>query len=468
MSDTPVVTGSGLRRFLRAFALVCAVLLGVLVITGGALAVSSSFRETAMQTTLKVMGADLEQDEHGFTNLLIIGTGDRNHDGADLTDTMIVASIDPVDTRSVVMLSLPRDLYLEGGTYGDGRINAIYANRKYRLVRDGLEEEEASKQALEDLAAEIGGRLGISIHGVLKADFTAFEQVVDAVGGVDVVVAEDLTDYSYPLSETRIGTFSIKAGPQHLDGETALKYARSRHSTNDFDRSARQQQILQAIAAKARSMGRFDQAGLLLSLNERLQGHVETTMDTDELLGLAQIASVLSLDRMVRMQVNFTAGSDYYEAAAGGFVYSAPPELFEGASVLLPTASPSGKNDWSQMRTFAQMLLLRRDLYLQNKTLVIRDAAKLPQGHRLRNELLRYGWNVLPLEESEATESGVTYGSSESKDAASFIGTLLTLPVTQAEEGALTGSGDIVITLAPGYAFKPFVTMSGAVLGIEN
>lgn len=464
MSETPVVTGSPFRRILRAFALVCAVLLGVLVITGAALAVSSSFRETAMQTTLKVMGAELEQDEHGFTNILIIGTGDQNHDGADLTDTMIVASIDPVNTRSVVMLSLPRDLYLEGGTYGDGRINAIYANRKYRLMRNGLEEEGASKQALEDLAAEIGGRLGMTIHGVLKADFTAFEQVVDAVGGVDVVVAEDLTDYSYPLSETRIGTFSIKAGPQHLDGETALKYARSRHSTNDFDRSARQQQILQAIAEKARGMGRFDQAGLLLSLNERLQGHVETTMDTDELLGLAQVASVLSLDRMVRMQVNFTAGSDYYEAAAGGFVYSAPPELFEGASVLLPTASPAGKNDWSQLRTFAQMLLLRRDLYLQHQTLTIRDAAKLPQGYRLRNEFLRYGWDVLPLEKFEATESSVIYRASESKEAATFIGDLLMLPVMPAKEEAWTGSGDIMISLAPNFTFKSFVANSGALL----
>lgn len=460
---------------LRVVLIAVAVILGVMVCAVAVLAFSSSARLYTVQTGLKMMGADLPHDERGFTNLLLLGTGDANHDGADLTDTMIVASIDPLHTRSVVMLSLPRDLFLDVNTRtAQGRINAVYALEKYRLQHEGKTEEEASAEALDALSEEIGERLGIDIHGVLKADFTAFVNMVDVVGGVDVDVQEDLTDYTYPIAEGKVGTFHIEKGVQHLDGETALKYARSRHSTNDFDRSARQQQLLTALADKVRGMSRLAQIRLIGAVQDSLTGHVETTFTREEILGLAQISMELSLERVISMQINFTSGSDYSDAAAGGFVFPAPPEQFEGASILLPIASPAGKNDWSQIKTFAQLLISYRNIYLMHPQILIQNFAKTKlEAHRLRNELLRYGWDALPIEAPEIevaetpADSVIFYRNAETHDAAQFMGQLLSLPVAKATGEGETGTGDILLLLGTGFKHQAFQVLSGAVLPVS-
>lgn len=451
----------------QAILLALAFLLGVLIICIAILVLSPGARMQTVQTTLDVMGANLPEDEHGHTNILLLGTGDENHDGADLTDTMIIASIDP-STRSVVMMSLPRDLYLDANRrLVNGRINAVFALEKYRLMREGIKEDEAAMQAMQEVATEMGEKLGLQIHGVMKADFTAFETVVDALGGVDVIVPETLTDYSYPLTETTVGTFRLEKGPQHLDGETALRYARSRHSTNDFDRSARQQQLLTAMADKVRGMGRINQVSFLIDLNEKLVGHISTTMTSDQVLGLAQIAQSLAMDRVITMQLNFSTGSDYLEASPGGFVYPAPPEMFSGASILLPLALPGRSSDWTQIRAFVHFLTQERPAYLAQPVILMNDlGAKQTHAFRLRNELLRYGFSVLPLESPDTdtppVESTVYYRTDTGFAAAEFIGDLLGLPV--AKESGSTGSGDVLIQIGSGFIHKPFATMSGATL----
>lgn len=456
----------------RIVLIAAAVIIGLIALAAAVLAASPRARVRTVQTTLQVMGAELPHDALGHTNILLLGTGDRNHDGADLTDTMIIASIDPVKTRSIVMVSLPRDLFLDANRrMVSGRINAVYANEKYRLqVREDMTPAEASQEALREVAEEIGSKTGVEIHGVLKADFTAFVNVVDMLGGVDVDVPKKIVDYTYPIAEGRVGLFQIEPGLQHLDGETALRYARSRHSTSDFDRSARQQQLLRALAEKARSLSRFEQIALLFSLEEQLKDHVETTMSREHLMGLAQIGADLSLERTVTAQINFTSGGDNYEAAAGGFVFPAPPEMFEGASILLPTSLPGKGNSWSQIRTFVQILKRERALYLNGPVVFIEDlGAKSYMAHRLRNELLRYAWDVEPVSyvetEEPPRESAVYYRDNAFEDAASFIGRILELPVARTETA---GSGHVLIQLGSSYTYKPFESMSGAVLEMKN
>lgn len=457
-----------LRVLLTAIVATLGIAATVLVV----LAVSPSARVQTVRTTLQVMGADLPRDALGHTNILLLGTGDANHDGADLTDTMIIVSIDPAGTRSIVMVSLPRDLFLDANRQlANGRINALYANEKYRLMaREGLPEDEASLQALAVVAEELGAKTGVEIHGVVKADFTAFVNVVDMLGGVDIDVPKQIVDYTYPITETSVGLFRIDEGMQHLDGETALRYARSRHSTTDFDRSARQQQLIRALAEKAKALGRLEQIRLLFSLDEQLEGHVETTMTDEQLLGLAQIAADLSLDRVVTAQLNYTTGGDTYEAAAGGFVYPAPPEMFEGASILLPMPVAGKTHDWSQIRTFIQFLKRERALYLRDPSVFIEDlGARAYEAHRLRNELLRYAWRVEPVEyprpDEPPAQSTVYYRDPEDQDAAAFLAALLELPVARTETA---GTGSILIQLGSSFTYRPFETLSGAVLPRQN
>lgn len=471
---------SGTRRlpqpFLRAVLIIVSVCGALLALLFAALVFSPNVRVVAVQTTLSAMGADIPEDAFGQTNILLLGVGDQNHDGADLTDTMMIASIDPLETRSVVLLSLPRDLLLEDTSkMASGRINAVYANEKYRLMhRENMTEADASQQSMNTLAERLGEKTGMDIHGVLKADFTAFTNIVDALGGVDVDVPERIVDYSYPISERAVGIFEIDAGPQRLDGETALRYARSRHSTSDFDRSARQQQLISALGERFRSLGKVSQANFLLSLDEQLKGHVETTMPQEQLLGLAQIGTELSLDRVIAMQLNFNVGSDASDAEAGGFVFPAPPEVFSGASVLLPIPSPAGTYDWGHIRTFLHILTSYRPLFLEERQIAIHDfGAAFPHASRLRNELRRYGWDVLPMEAEEIPEeelpeeSMVFYREHDDADAAKFLGNLLALPVAKAANEGAFGSGDILLMLGKGFEYAPFRTLSGGVLEVR-
>jgi LCP family protein required for cell wall assembly len=454
--------------FTRGF-IILGIVLGVLLAGAATVAMSSTVRIGVVQTTLSAVGADLPADENGFTNILLLGVGDEWHDAPDLTDTMIIASIDPGSTKSVVMVSLPRDLLIDTDTRSvSGRINAIYANEKRRLqIREKMTPEEAGQLALRMVADEIGKNTGITIHGVIKADFTAFTEVVDALGGVDIDVPEPVTDYTYPIAEDQVGLFQVDAGPQHFDGETALKYARSRHSSTDFDRSARQQLLLKAVAAQARELSILSQFNLALDVWDRLEDHVVTTFDTSQILGLARIGTELSLKRMITSQINYSVGGDGIEAAAGGFVYPAPPELYEGASVLLPLPLPGRDADWSQIQTYVQFLVHFRRQYLTESSLVVRSAgASSIQSWRLRNELLRYGWSVLPIE--QGTGTGSTYSSVYFRDnddeaVAEWMGHLLELPVARATDEQ-TGSGDIILNLGSDFRYQPFQTLSGAVL----
>lgn len=452
---------SPLRRRLRVILLAVASILFLLCV---ALAVSSWARVITIRTGLQIIGVDTGTDASGFTNLLLLGTGDEGHDGADLTDTMILVSLDPAGTKSAVLLSLPRDLYVEtaSGTVVYGRINTMYYLEKSRLEHEGSNADAASLAALASVGQAIGGKLGVQVHGVLKADFSAFTNTVDTLGGVMVDVPEPITDYNYPLTETRMGTFTIGSGMQLLDGETALKYARSRHSTNDFDRSARQQLILGAMADAVRSFSRFEQVTFFLQLYKQLQGHWETTLPSGQLAGLAQIAQDIPLSRVLTYQLNFDIGADGWEAAAGGFVTDPDPAVFSGASILVPAYPAAGITDWSRIRMFTQLLLTQRSVFLDPPSVHIQSVpATSLSAWRLRNELLRFGFTVLPLQaltkEQAASVSGslLTYKNGRFKESASLMGALSGLPVERTSDVG-TGSGDVLILLNSDYRFVPF------------
>lgn len=432
-------------------------------------------RVLAVRGVLYMAGAAPAQDKQGFTNVLLLGVGDKHHDGADLTDTMMIASIDPT-TRSAVLLSVPRDLYMSGNkNLPDGRINTMYVYEKnlLRVQNKKLSDAELSTMALREVGDEMGRKLGISIQGVIKVDFTAFTEVVDALGGVDVVLEKPLTDYTYPLEEGVVGEFHLDAGPQHLDGETALKYARTRHSGTDFDRSARQQQLIQALSQKVQSMNRFQQVGLVSSLLQTIVNHMQTTMTTGEILGLTQLGTELSMKNLVTMQINFNSGSDSIDAKAGGFLYPADPALYEGASVLVPSVLPTDKTGWGQMATFASFLLYHRELYLSGVHMqVVNVSANSLAAYRLENELRRYGFTVdpAPVPEKKTGKTAtiaiptsfITFTQSSDKQVAGFFSNLLGMNISQQEKTDATATGSVVrIVLGKDYKYQPFQAISG-------
>lgn len=416
-------------------------------------AASGVLQPVAFGMASSVSSTFLPHDDGGRTNVLLLGVGDRYHAGANLTDSIIIASIEP-RTRSIVFLSLPRDLYVVGAPdMPDARINAFYVNARNRFVRGGDTQSGASLKALRATADEIGSRLGTEIHGVIKVDFTAFSEIIDAFGGVDIDVPESLTDYAYPVEKGVIGTFSIKAGPQHLDGDTALKYARSRQSTSDFDRSDRQQQILTALLEKAKAQNPLENLGLVRSVLGVIDKHAEWTLSSGELVALA--GSVLSVPQgnIITMHLTTAVGGDYSTAEVGGFVL--PPAEDMGAGAILLPYSLTGKlSDWGQIRTFTGLLFARRSLFTEKPVIdIVADPKASLQARRLRNELLRNGFSVSErVVTSAASGSGELTVSSRNSTSA-FLSRYLSLPLTMS--GSMPQSS-LRITLPEEYRFVPF------------
>ncbi len=204
-------------------------------------------------------------------NVLLVGVDSRGKRQTDLTDTMMVASIDPVG-HTVSLLSVPRDLIDtplgDGNVYGP-KLNGLlaYADRNPK---------EFPKGGMRTLEDAIGALLEIPIHYYAQLDFRGFIRVIDAVGGVDVVAPRSFEDPKYDGYGGEKG-YSVTAGPHHFNGAEALAYARSRKALgeSDFTRQARQQQILVALR------GQVSQGGSLLFQLPDLLDAVGRTITTD-------------------------------------------------------------------------------------------------------------------------------------------------------------------------------------------
>jgi LCP family protein required for cell wall assembly len=164
-----------------------------------------------------------------------------------LTDTMLVTTLDP-KTGEGAMISVPRDLY--GVPLGDGRVYNAKLNSL--LATASADPETYPEGGPATLKGAIGALLGTTIHYFVAIDIEGLREVIDTIGGVDVTVERPIIDPTYPDTITGQRGFYLDAGRQHLDGTTALGYARSRmgEGDSDFTRAERQQVLLTAIAEK--------------------------------------------------------------------------------------------------------------------------------------------------------------------------------------------------------------------------
>ena len=175
-------------------------------------------------------------------NILLLGSDNRDSDGEPpRTDTMMLLTLD-LDRQTAGMISLTRDLWLPIPGYNlTTKINTAYALGEQRGYPGG------GAQLAKDTVSSF---IGQPVHYYLQADFNGFVRFIDEIGGVTVNVPNAIYDPEYPTLDFGYQTFQLNAGLHQLDGETALKYARTRNMDSDYGRAARQQQLLQAVADK--------------------------------------------------------------------------------------------------------------------------------------------------------------------------------------------------------------------------
>ncbi len=214
-------------------------------------------------------------------NILLLGIDQRpGETGPFRTDTMIVVTIDP-QTRSVGMLSIPRDLWVPIPGYGENRINTAH------FLGD-LHKYPGGGPALAKKT--VSYNFGFPVHYYVRVNFDGFRRLIDMIGGVDIYVPHEIQDDQYPDENYGYDPLYIPAGCVHMDGSLALKYARTRKADSDFERARRQQQIILTVRDKVLSLNLLP--SLLPKIPELLRtlsDSVQTDIPMDELIQLARM-----------------------------------------------------------------------------------------------------------------------------------------------------------------------------------
>lgn len=274
---------------------------------------------------------ELKTDANGRTNIVVFGTsgydmdgteGDTEHDGAQLTDSIMLLSVDQKED-DVAMISLPRDLYVGKTCTSTGKVNEVYfcANLSGK-------DEESGAQALMNTMKDI---FGIDVQYYVHLDWAALIQVVDSIGGITVTLDEDIED-------TWTETFIKKGEPVTLNGERALGLARARHGTEmgDFTRGNSQQKILAAIQQKIVQNG-LD-LGSALGLIEAVGDNVRMNFTLEELKTVYSIAKDLDLNQMRQIPlISYSDNIAFLKTAEmNGISYVVPSTGFGNYSLIQP------------------------------------------------------------------------------------------------------------------------------------
>lgn len=239
-------------------------------------------------------------------NILLLGIGGGSHDGPNLTDTIIFASLDPKNNK-VTLISIPRDLWFPVLEGSNKKINGAYADGEFKKKGGGLIEAEAAMSKLT----------GQDVNYAVRIDFSGFVKAVDIIGGLDINVDNTLDDYNYPINgkeddscgyapgdisqfvatnpaeldvenkfSCRYMHVHFDKGPNHMNGEQALEYVRSRHAIgsegSDFARSRRQEKVIDAFKNKVLSAQTLIDPGKIINLYEVLKGSIDTNIKQDE------------------------------------------------------------------------------------------------------------------------------------------------------------------------------------------
>ncbi len=225
-------------------------------------------------------------------DILVLGTNGAH------TDTIIVASINE-EKKKISLFSIPRDLYINGR-----RINEYY-----------------TYYGVEQLGRMVTEVTGLEMDHYVQVDLQGFVDIVDILGGLDIYVSESIYDGLYPNGKGGYTAYSIEEGQHHMTGEEALRYARSRKSTSDFDRAERQQTILSALKTKVVQLDSVMEMKELTQLFQTVM--TSTTTDIDLLDAVGYYYDYQTYD----MNTGFVLTS-------GNYLYSMINQ--SGAYILLP------------------------------------------------------------------------------------------------------------------------------------
>ena len=323
----------------------------------------------------------LKGEGDGRINILLLGKGGPGHDGPDLTDTMLLASVDPVN-NTMSLLSVPRDLWVTAPSGGSSKINAVYANAKYKaLAANAHDTEGAEATGISAAEQTVSQVLGIPIHYYGMVDFTAFKEAVDTVGGVTIDAPEELVDPTMAW-ENHWNPVLAKQGVQTMNGTQALLYVRSRHGSarGDFDRTERQRILITALEQKILSAGTYTNPLKISQLLSAFGDHVSTDMSTTDAGRLMTIMKAIPGSKIA--SIGLADPPNNYVITGS----------YAGQSIVKPTA---GIGDYGAIQSYIRNTLKDGYLLKENANLTVLNGTTNSSAATQEAAVLKsYGYNV--------------------------------------------------------------------------
>lgn len=324
----------------------------------------------------------LKGEGDGRVNILLAGRGGEGHEGADLTDTILLASVDPVNNKAA-LVSLPRDFWVKTPAGNSSKVNAVFADAKASALMKNSDKKKAETAGVKALQDTVKNVLGVPIHYYGMVDFQAFRQAVDTVGGVDVNITPHtaVTERLWDPSTRKPYYLNVMPGTQHFDGQRALFYTRSRHTSprGDFDRAERQRVFLQALTQKVASAKTYTNPVKVSNLMDAFGDHVATDMSLN--------------DGMRLMKIGKAIGGRFESI---DFADPAKPlmktGMISGQSVVMPSL---GMSDYSEIQTLVRSKLIDGYLAREKANISVLNGTISPGLAGEKAEGLKtYGYNV--------------------------------------------------------------------------
>lgn len=273
----------------------------------------------------------------GRVTIIMMGVDNRPDEPVARTDSILVLTLNP-KSGAAGMLSLPRDMLVHASLLDrDMKINTIHVLGEINNYPGG------GPVLLSQTVSEL---LGYPIDYYVRVNFDGFRQIIDLIGGIDIDVAKEIWDDKYPDNNYGYDPLYIPAGRQHMDGALALKYARTRHGDNDYERAARQQQVILAVKDKIMQPGQLASLlprmpGLVLALGKTVQ----TDMPIDKVLTLARKLDLVNLQSPTRVVIDQTMGQTIPDDPKFGFILIPDLNKLHAAAAAVFADTPASAGD---------------------------------------------------------------------------------------------------------------------------
>lgn len=319
-----------------------------------------------------------DEDENGRTNVLVFGTegydmsgssGKGKHDGAQLTDSIMVISFDQ-DTKDVALLSLPRDLKVSKACSA-GKINEVY----WCFNQDG-NDEEAGAQALMD---QVGNILGIDFQYYAHINWASLVNIIDTLGGITITLDEDINDRGWTNAVAKAGV------PMTVNGEQALGLARARHGTTggDFTRGNTQQKIVEGMIQKVLDNGLG--AGEAINIMNILGDNLRTNFSVDNIKAGVGLISGFDINNIRQVPLVDYENNVYYVTTS----------TINGISFVVPSA---GSGNWKEIKSYVAKMFSSDPVKREGATVAIYNGTGTSGlASQEQSALEEQGYNVIKI-----------------------------------------------------------------------